>query len=38
MNIFSIAVELLYNKPLYNEVLDMTNNFLYSNDSEIHEK
>ena len=31
-------VELRYNKPLYNEVLDITNDFLHSSNSNIYEK
>ena len=32
------TVELRYNEPLYNEVLDITNDFLDPSNSKIYEK
>ena len=32
------TVEPRYNEPLYNEVLDMTNDFLDPSNSKMHEK
>ena len=34
----TFEVEPRYNKPLYNEVLEKTNNFLYPSNSKIYEK
>ena len=35
---FRYTVEPRYNEPLYNEVLGITNDFLYPNNSKIYEK
>ena len=35
---FRYTVEPRYNEPLYNEVLGITNDFLYPNNSKMYEK
>ena len=34
----SLSLKPQYNEPLYNEFLDITNDFRYSNNSKIYEK